>query len=48
MVFLVPWVASLPFLGLELFVGFMQAFVFAFLTLIFLTMATASHAEEGH
>lgn len=54
MAFLIPWVASVPFMGLELFVGMMQAFVFAMLTLVFMTMATISHevhAEahgEGH
>lgn len=44
--FLVPLVFILPFYGLELFVGFMQAFVFAFLTLIFGVMAVASHGAE--
>jgi len=37
--FLVPIVAPLPFLGLEIFVGFIQALVFAMLTLIFLKTA---------
>lgn len=47
--FLVPFGLTLPFLGLEIFVGFMQAFVFAMLTLIFLTMATIGHGhDEGH
>lgn len=45
-VFLLPWVAVLPFMGLELFVGFIQAFVFAVLTLVFMSLATESHA--GH
>lgn len=44
--FLMPLVAPLPFLGLELFVGFIQALVFAMLTSVFLKMATISH--EGH
>ncbi|MGQ9683423.1 MAG: F0F1 ATP synthase subunit A [Anaerolineae bacterium] len=50
MVFLVPFVASLPFLGLELFVGFIQAFVFAVLTAAFIAQATAHHgaAAEAH
>ncbi len=39
--FLLPWFAPLPFLFLELFVGFIQALVFSMLTLVFLTMATA-------
>lgn len=42
---LVPYLAPLPFFGLELFVGFVQALVFATLTLVFLQLATA---EEHH
>lgn len=38
---LVAYIAPLPFYGLELFVGFIQALVFATLTLVFLKMATA-------
>ena len=41
--FLVPFIAPLPFLGLELFVGFIQALVFALLTLVFIKMATTGH-----
>jgi len=41
--FLVPYVAPLPFYGLELFVGFIQALVFAFLTLVFIKIATTAH-----
>jgi F-type H+-transporting ATPase subunit a len=41
--FLVPYVVPLPFYGLELFVGFIQALVFSFLTLVFLQMATTAH-----
>ncbi|MFA6991754.1 MAG: F0F1 ATP synthase subunit A [Candidatus Gracilibacteria bacterium] len=41
--FLVPYIAPLPFYGLELFVGFIQALVFAFLTLVFLKIATTAH-----
>jgi len=36
-------IGSLPFLFLELFVGFIQALVFAMLTLVFLGVATESH-----
>lgn len=43
---LVAYVAPVPFYFLELFVGFIQALVFAMLTLVFLTMATESH--EAH
>ena len=38
---LVPFVVPLPFFGLEIFVGFIQALVFSMLTLIFLKVATA-------
>ena len=44
--FLVPWVFALPFYGLELLIGFLQALIFAGLTLIFLTLAVTSHSEE--
>jgi len=43
---LVPFLAPLPFLFLELFVGLVQALVFALLTLVFLTIATAEHAHD--
>ena len=46
--FLLPYVAPLPFLGLEIFVGFIQGLVFALLTVVFLTMATAMHGEHAH
>jgi len=46
MTFLVPFFVPLPFYGLELFVGFMQAFVFAILTLIFMSMAVVGHGPE--
>jgi F-type H+-transporting ATPase subunit a len=42
---LVPYLAPLPFLGLEIFVGFIQALVFSMLTLVFVSMATAEHAH---
>ena len=37
---LIPYVVPLPFYFLEIFVGFIQAFVFAILTLVFLKVAT--------
>jgi F-type H+-transporting ATPase subunit a len=40
-------VLPLPFLGLELFIGLIQAFIFAILTLIFTLLAMTSH-DEGH
>ncbi len=45
--FLIPWVFALPFYILELLIGFLQALIFAGLTLIFLSLAVASH-DEGH
>jgi F-type H+-transporting ATPase subunit a len=44
--FLLPVVGPIPFYFLEIFVGFIQAFVFAMLTLIFLTLGTTSHGHE--
>jgi F-type H+-transporting ATPase subunit a len=45
--FIVPYLVSIPFFALELFVGLMQAFVFAMLTLVFMAMATMGHGSEG-
>lgn len=42
--FLAPFIAPVPFYGLELFVGFVQALVFALLTLVFMKMAVTSHS----
>ncbi|MBI2041563.1 MAG: F0F1 ATP synthase subunit A [Candidatus Nealsonbacteria bacterium] len=38
--FLVPLIVPIPFMVLEIFVGFVQALVFSMLTLVFLTVAT--------
>lgn len=38
--FLAPYVLPLPFMFLEIFVGFIQALVFSMLTLVFLKIAT--------
>ena len=46
--FLVPYLIPLPFLFLETFVGFIQAFVFAMLALVFIAIATAEHGAEEH
>lgn len=43
--FLMPLFAPLPFIGLELFVGFIQALVFSMLTAVFLAVAV-SKAEH--
>lgn len=41
--FLAPFAAPIPFLMLELFVGFVQALVFAMLTMVFISIAVAEH-----
>ena len=46
-VFLIPWIFALPFYGLELLVGFVQALIFAGLTLVFLTVAVSHHGESS-
>lgn len=44
--FLVPFGVPIPFLGLELFVGFVQALVISVLAVMFLSSATHMHEEE--
>ncbi|HEY4512197.1 MAG TPA: F0F1 ATP synthase subunit A [Candidatus Paceibacterota bacterium] len=44
--FLAPYIIPIPFLGLELFVGFIQALVFAVLAMMF--MASATRLHESH
>lgn len=46
MTFLIPLVVPMPFYGLEIFVGFIQALVFSMLSLVFFNMATIGHHEE--
>ncbi|MDQ4079082.1 MAG: F0F1 ATP synthase subunit A [Chloroflexota bacterium] len=48
MAFLVPWLLPVPFYALEIFVGFIQAFVFAMLTLVFFAVAVIPHHGEHH
>ncbi len=43
---LIPAVVPMPFYGLEIFVGFVQALVFSMLTVVFFNMATIGHAED--
>jgi len=45
--FLIPWIFALPFYGLEILVGFVQALIFGGLTLVFLTVAVAPHGAEA-
>lgn len=40
---LAPFIVPVPFFALELFVGFIQALVFAMLTLVFLKVAVTAH-----
>ncbi|MBA7691977.1 ATP synthase subunit a [subsurface metagenome] len=44
--FLIPWVLAIPFYGLELLVGFVQALIFCGLTLVFATIAVTHHEAE--
>jgi F-type H+-transporting ATPase subunit a len=51
MAYLFAYLLPLPFYGLELFVAFMQAFIFSVLTLVFMSLATLAHGghdEHGH
>lgn len=43
---LVPLIVPMPFYGLEIFVGFIQALVFSLLSLVFFNIATISHDEH--
>jgi F-type H+-transporting ATPase subunit a len=46
---LVPILLPLPFLGLEIFVGFIQAVVFSVLTMVFISSALeVHHSENSH
>ncbi|HEY4495547.1 MAG TPA: F0F1 ATP synthase subunit A [Candidatus Paceibacterota bacterium] len=44
--FLAPYVIPVPFLFLEIFTGFIQAFIFAILTLVFYKVAITQEVEE--
>ena len=44
--FILPFVSDIIFIPFELFVAFVQALVFALLTLIYLEIATSSHQHE--
>ena len=47
MMFLIPLALVVPFYGLELFVGFIQATIFAVLTLMFAAIAVTAHGDHG-
>jgi F-type H+-transporting ATPase subunit a len=40
------YVLPLPFMGLEIFVGLIQAFIFSLLTLVYFTIASSDHDED--
>ena len=44
--FLAPYFIPLPFMMLELFVGMIQAFIFAMITLVSIALHTTAHGEE--
>jgi F-type H+-transporting ATPase subunit a len=44
----VPYLLPVPFLGFEIFVGFIQAAIFAMLTLFFTKIAVEMHEDEEH
>jgi F-type H+-transporting ATPase subunit a len=46
MLFLMPFLLAVPFYGLELLVGAIQALIFGGLTLVFATMAVTVHEHE--
>lgn len=43
MALLAPYIVPIPFLMLEIFVGFIQALVFAMLTMVFISIAVSHH-----
>ena len=45
--FLAPYIVPIPFLGMELFVGIIQALVFTMLTLVFLKLAITVHGDHA-
>jgi F-type H+-transporting ATPase subunit a len=45
---LVPYLVPIPFYAMGIFVGFLQAFVFTLLTMIYIGMATAHHDHDEH
>lgn len=44
--FLAPYIIPLPFMMLELFVGMIQAFIFAMITLVSISLHTTAHEHE--
>ena len=48
MAFLIPWLIPVLFYGLETLLGAIQALIFGGLTVVFATLAVASHHAEEH
>lgn len=51
MAFLVPWLLPSVFYGYEIFVAFIQAFIFSILAMVFISLAVerhGGHADHGH
>lgn len=48
LIFLVPWFIPLPIFAFEVFVGFIQAFVFAVLTTSYIGAGVAEHHHDEH
>ena len=46
--FLFPLIGMIPFIGLEIFVGFIQAIIFSVLTLMFGAFAIIPHHHPEH
>ncbi len=44
--FLVPYIAPIPFLGMELFVGFIQALIFGTLAMVAFSSFTVAHTQH--
>ncbi|MDQ5927943.1 MAG: F-type H+-transporting ATPase subunit a, partial [Patescibacteria group bacterium] len=45
--FLAPYVLPIPFLGLEVFVGVIQALIFSMLTIVFIAISIADHDDHA-
>lgn len=43
---ILAYILPLPFIGLEIFVGLIQAFIFSLLTLVYFTIAATDHSED--
>lgn len=48
MTYLIPYVLPMPFYAFELFVGFIQAFVFTALTTVFVSLAMQKHEHDSN